>query len=108
MSVNIPDSVTGIAIYTFSDCTSLKSVVIGNGVTSIGSGAFENCSSLTSIVIPRSVTSIGNRAFIGCTALDTVYYTGSIDQWYEIDGLNSTTYGNSNLTSANRIYNYNG
>ena len=53
--------------------TSTNSLVIGcqttfipNSVTSIGRYAFSNCSGLTSIVIPNSVTSIGEFAFFGC------------------------------------------
>ena len=65
----IPDSVTSIGNYTFSDCTSLTSITIPDSVTSIGSWAFEYCTSLTSITIPDSVTSIGSYAFFGCTSL---------------------------------------
>ena len=38
-------------------------VVIPEGVTSIGFWAFSDCSSLASVVIPEGVTSIGAAAF---------------------------------------------
>lgn len=53
----------------FKDCTSLKSVTIGNSVESIGSYAFENCTSLKSVTIGNSVESIGSYAFKNCTSL---------------------------------------
>lgn len=47
----IPDGVTIIGKYAFSDCTSLTSVTIPNSVTSIGSSAFNGCSKLTTITV---------------------------------------------------------
>ena len=62
-SYTIPNSVTEIGEYAFSDCKSLTSIKIPNSVTEISSGAFSDCKSLTSIKIPNSVTSIGENAF---------------------------------------------
>ena len=45
------------------------SVNIPNSVTSIAVGAFYGCEGLTSITIPNSVTSIGDYAFYECTGL---------------------------------------
>ena len=39
---------------------------IPNSVTTIGEWAFSNCTSLASVNIPNSVTTIGNRAFYYC------------------------------------------
>ena len=66
--VFIPDSVTSIGDYAFSDCSGLTSVSIPNSVTSIGEEAFYGCSALTSVTIPNSVTYIGN-AFGECEQL---------------------------------------
>ncbi len=71
-SVVIPDSVTSIGGYAFSDCDSLTSITIPDSVTSIGSYVFAYCDSLTSITIPDSVTSIGDDAFY-----NTAYYNNS-------------------------------
>ncbi|MEE0083076.1 MAG: leucine-rich repeat domain-containing protein, partial [Paludibacteraceae bacterium] len=94
-SINIPEGVTSIGKWAFSDCRSLEpkllvydkgtkcygwignvekctNVVIPDGVTSIGAGAFLGCSSLTSIKIPKSVTSIGSYAFRGCSSLTSI------------------------------------
>lgn len=106
-SVVIPNSVTSMGSQTFIDCNSLEAVTIGNGVTNIGwctfsrcssltdvvipdrvtnieLGAFDGCDNLKSIVIPNSVTSI-TSAFDGCSSLTSVYYSGTIDEWVQID-----------------------
>ena len=77
-SVTIPNSVTSIGNGAFSRCYSLTSVTIGNGVTSIGEKAFYNCSSLTSVTIPNSVTSIGNSAFEYCRSLTSITIPNSV------------------------------
>ena len=69
---NIPNSVTTIEEYTFSDCDNLISVNIPDSVTTIGEGALCYCNSLTSVNIPNSVTSIRYYAFQGCTSLTSV------------------------------------
>ena len=77
-SVTIPDSVTSIGDYAFSNCSSLASITIPDSVTSIGEYAFSNCTSLASITIPGSVTSIGNFAFRSCSNLASITIPDSV------------------------------
>ena len=70
--------VTSIGNDAFSDCTSLKSITIGNSVTSIGDWAFYYCDSLTSVTIGNSVTSIGDQAFYYCFSLTSVTIPDSV------------------------------
>ena len=92
-------SATSIGNYTFYNCSSLTSVMIGNSVTSIGSSVFYGCSSLTSMVIPDSVTSIGNYTFYNCSSLTSItfedasawYRTTSSINWSNKTGGTSTT-----------------
>ena len=75
----IPNSVTSIGEWAFSDCSGLTSVTIGNSVTSIGEYAFCGCSGLTSVTIGNSVTSIGNYVFGGCSSLTSVTIGNSVN-----------------------------
>ena len=77
-SVTIGESVTSIGNYAFSNCSGLTSVTIGESVTSIGDYAFYQCSKLTSVTIPNSVTSIGNGAFESCSSLTSVTIPNSV------------------------------
>ncbi len=58
----IPDFITRINDYAFSDCTKLTSVTISDGVESIGYCAFVSCYSLNRIYIPPTVTEIEDCA----------------------------------------------
>jgi len=69
----IPNSVTAIGDYAFSNCSGLTSVTIPNSVTTISMSTFANCTGLTSITIPNSVTAISEYAFSNCTAVNTIY-----------------------------------
>ena len=90
----IPDSVTNIGDYAFSDCDSLTSVTIGNGVTSIGDESFSYCRLLTSITIPANVTSIGYRAFYNSSSLTGITIPDSVTSIGD-----RAFYGCSSLTS---------
>lgn len=70
--VTVPEGVTSIGDFAFSECESVVSVVLPEGLTSIGSYAFLGCDNLKRIIIPQSVTVIGSGAFSSCTSLEAV------------------------------------
>ena len=70
-------------------------IVIENGVAYIGKGAFYRYSNVTSVTIPATVTAIGNHAFYDCDAIIAVDYSGTDEQWQNID----LGYGNGSLTT---------
>lgn len=72
-SITIPNSVNRIEFYAFRGCSGLKSITIPNSVTKIEHDAFNGCRSLTSIIIPNSVTTIGWGAFYDCSSLLKIY-----------------------------------
>lgn len=86
-SITIPNCVTSIGKWAFYNCNGLSSITIPNSVTSIGHGAFTNCSNLTSVTIGNSVTSIEGYAFWGCKNLTSVI--SQIEDPFEINGKTS-------------------
>lgn len=48
---------------------------------SIGRATFSGCTGLKAVIIGESVESIGNHAFSGCTSLKDIYYAGDETQW---------------------------
>lgn len=64
----IPDSVTAIADYAFSNCIGITSIALHGGITRIGNHAFFSCG-LREVTIPPSVTGIGYSAFASCQNL---------------------------------------
>ncbi|MBR3438872.1 MAG: leucine-rich repeat protein, partial [Clostridia bacterium] len=66
-SITIPDKIAGFPVTCIADhaftCFKVTGVTIPDSVTGIEEYAFSNCRALSRIVIPKSVTSIGSFAF---------------------------------------------
>ena len=69
MNSVIPNDVTEIGNYAFTNCTGLTTVNFPKGLKTIGRYAFCGCEGLTSLVIPDNVTIIGGSAFRECYGL---------------------------------------
>ena len=92
-SLIIPDSVTTIGDFTFSDCGFTGSLTIPDSVISIGYAAFQGCSGFnSSLTIPNSVTTIATYAFNNCTSLTAVYVDTPASSWIGTDALINTTF----------------
>ena len=68
-NTTIPNTVTGIGEYAFTDCYNLTSITIPDSVTYLGTGAFYYCRGLQSMTIGSGLTSIGGSAFYNCSLL---------------------------------------
>ena len=70
--VILPDSVTSIEAYAFSDCASLRRIVLPSALRKIETRTFQGCTALESIEIPYTVTDIESYAFYHCDSLKTI------------------------------------
>lgn len=61
----IPGSVTNIADYAFSGCSTLYGVANNTALVTIGINAFADCVQLASFALPATMRSIGDSAFFG-------------------------------------------
>ena len=57
---------------------------IPDGVTSIDNFAFSDCINLAEISIPDTVTAVGRAAFSSCDSLKDVYFLGTKDAWQKV------------------------
>ena len=111
-SVTIPNSVTTIGDWAFSECSQLTSVTIPNSVTSIGNFAFNGCTYLGDITIGSGVNvdnGIGQHAFSGCLFLSSVTCKAVIPPAINVnvfENCGTFGYGKNGLGSLKFIYLY--
>ena len=68
----IPNGVTKIDRYAFSDCEKLKLVIFPDSLTIIDIFAFLRCSSLDHVSLSNNLQKVNFNAFLNCTSL-TIY-----------------------------------
>ncbi|MEI6092008.1 MAG: leucine-rich repeat protein, partial [bacterium] len=71
-TLTIPNSVSSIGNYAFSNCVRISLIQFSSNLKTIGENAFLNCSGLTGLTIPNTVNSIHQGAFQNCTNLSTL------------------------------------
>lgn len=108
---DLPNTVTSIGQYAFSDCTSLYDIssLSGTSVTKINHYTFSGCTSLTKIELPTSCQEIGYFAFRGCTSLrnfdlKNVTTIGS-SAFYGCTSLSSITFANGTTSIPTSCFN---
>ena len=87
----IPNGVTEIKDYAFTQNRALTSVVIPNSVVNIGDFAFDDCTALKELTIGNGVTSIGENAF-NCRSLACISSYIPAEKLFEVSCFASTTY----------------
>ena len=70
---------TSIASFAFDNCTSIKTVNVGEHITTIGSYAFARCS-ITAINLSDNVAAVGVGAYVGCPVEEAVLPFVGADQ----------------------------
>ena len=68
----IPNNVTSINDYAFSECKGLTNITIPDNVTEMGYGVFARCEDLTSVTLSKNLTNINKETFMNCTKLTSV------------------------------------
>ena len=107
-SITIPNAVTSLGSYAFSNCTNLTSITFGSGLTTTGDHTFSDCTSLTTVIMPSNITTIGEYSFSSCTSLNGTGITwGNVttigkNAFYYCTGMTSISFPNS----LNRIREY--
>lgn len=103
MNVTLPKSADRISEGMFQNCTMLPGVEIPQDVSSIEARAFASCSALSTVIIPKSVTNIGMGSFSACPSLKEVYYTGTAEEWNQIQILQAS---NEVILNAEKHYQF--
>lgn len=68
-SVKLPESLVEFPRYAFYNCKNLLNVNIPDNTTQISESCFENCNQLTEITLPKKLKTIYTNAFKNCTNL---------------------------------------
>ena len=96
-----PGDIEELGASLFRGCSNLEHVDLGNiTYNSIPNSTFTDCTSLQSVVISDYVATISGSAFAHCNALTTIYYKGTETDWNNIL-INS---GNVALNDATLYY----
>ncbi len=93
-NLTLPEGLTKIGDFAFSQCTTIVNATLPSTLTTIGSYSFWGCTNLLYITIPASVDSIGSQAFRSCEKLGIVtfedtstwYHTNSSSGYYQKTG----------------------
>ena len=83
--IDLPSNIRTIGGFAFSDCSGLESITIPYGVENIGDKAFMFCDNITHITLPNTILKLEEKIFWKCYKLKTIFFDGTIDEWYSIE-----------------------
>ena len=78
-SIYLPDGITTISDYAFSECKELEEVSLPETLQSIGAEAFYRCNKLDYVAITNGVKVVGLRVFAECESLVEVTLPNSVE-----------------------------
>ncbi len=81
----------------------ISKIIIAEDIKKIGSNAFYGSKNLETVVLPNTLIYIGESAFGDCTGLTDVYYSGTKEEWNNLESHSSS--GNTYLFNATIHYN---
>ena len=84
-SIVVPEGVTEIGWNTFASCKNLKSVTYSSEMKVLGLGAFSDCSKLEKIVLPETLTEMNYDTFLGCTSLNEIVSYSKTGEFKELE-----------------------
>ena len=76
-AISLPQAVTEIAAFVFTDKTPLVSLALNAECTTIRNKAFYNCRTLTTLTIGVGLSVLEEYAFAGCNNLSSIAISGS-------------------------------
>lgn len=100
VSVKIPDSVTKIGSYSFSQLSSVKELVLPQSINKIGYYAFYGMDSLEKINIPKQIKVISMYTFTDCENLKEVTFDGDLERISDNAFVNCKSLTSINLPST--------
>ena len=105
MQYTIEDGAAVITIYADNGgVVIIPNTLGGVPVKAIAPGAFADCSQITGLILSENVTQIGEGAFSGCSSLSVVNYTGTKEQWDEIQiGAGNEVLAGATLVTGYRV-----
>ena len=71
--------------YSFRSNYYLEKIILPTGLEIIGIASFYDAYSLETVIIPKTIKLIDNYAFYSCDNLKTIYYTGTEEEWNQIE-----------------------
>ena len=89
LPVSYPDSYNYLYKYfdenNYIGCPPLKTIIINNDIENIPNSYFDYFSKVTTLGLPNTLTSVESWVFNSMDSLNTIYFDGSIDEFYQIN-----------------------